>query len=266
MHRAKALLVILLAGLFLSAGAVRTGSSRDARKWLDRMNAAYEKGPFRVGYTAEMNTERLGQPMHVVLEGESTHKDQSHLRAQMTVKMGQGDVKRDISTLQIADGKTLWIEVNDAAGDRQVMKVSVDRAGHIAAVAALGGGSADPPGQVRDLTTKFDFQLGGVANGQVTLNATLTEEARAELSDVPPLAAAMEEVTIVLDEKTATPREMRVGGEAPFLTVRLGAFVYLDEVDASMFTCTPTEGLEVIDLDALIDSGLTDGGAATGGD
>jgi hypothetical protein len=141
-------------------------------------------------------------------------------------------------------------------GGKQVMKVSVDGAGHIAAASgALGGGASDPVAQIRDMASKFDFQLAGVSDGLVKLNATLTEEMRSELSAMPPLAEAMSQVTIVLDEKTAFPKEMLIGaGDTPFMTVKLDSFEYLGEVDGSLFVYSPPADAQVMDLDSMIDA------------
>ena len=253
MARSKGVRLLAVLAVFAIVGSAWAETPADAQQWVDKMRQAYSKTPLSVGYSAEMNTNSLGQPMTVALDGESIHKDATHMNMKLAVKMTMGTESVDMKVLQVSDGKTMWMEMdNPLMGGKQVLKVSVDQAGQIAAAAGgILGASADPVSQIRDLADKFDFRLVGTEGGLVTLSATMTEKAQADLKDALPLAEAMREMIVVLDEKTAAPKEMRLGGATPFLTVRIASFKHLESVDPALFQYTPAEGVQVLDFDAM---------------
>ena len=61
-------------------------------------------------------------------------------------------------------------------------------------------------------------------------------------------------VTLVLDEKTAFPRSMRIGGEIPFMVMSFDELEFLDpeSLDSGIFEYTPPEDAKVIDMGATI--------------
>ena len=118
-----------------------------------------------------------------------------------------------------------------------------------------GASGIDPVGQIERMAKAFDFNLAKISDGNVTLLAKLTEEALAEISAMlPPDSDGMAQFSLVLDEKTAFPRRMRIGGAVPFMVMNFDDVEFIDpeKLDAGIFQYTPPEGAKVIDMGATI--------------
>lgn len=187
---------LLAAGVLLGAPA---GAEADpsARKWLDKMTALYERGPFTVDYSATINLGQGGQAIQGTLEGRIIYGDRQNSRFEMSMALsglpgagGESGAPTAMELLSVKDGTVNWTEF-EMAGTRQVTKVSEEDAAKLAE-SAMGGAfagnpsSLDPVAQLEVMTWTMDFEVVGVAEGRVTLRGKLNEESRAQLGQMPP--------------------------------------------------------------------------------
>ena len=243
--------------VILCTGSVSADSTPEARAWLEKLTEAYNS-PYRVHYLAEMNVDQMGQAISMQMEGVTTQVDRKHMRMELKIVMALGEMHTSIAMLGVLDGETLWLQSdNPLAGGVQVTSIPADQAQQLAGGGGLAGGASgiDPVGQIEQMANAFDFDVAEVADGEVTLLAKLTQESLAEISTMlPPDAVGLEQFALVLDEKTAFPRSMRIGGEVPFMVMRFDTpdFVDPDKLDPGIFQYTPPEGAKVIDMGATI--------------
>lgn len=246
--------VVPLSLLLLAALApVRAETSADAQKWLTKMQETVAKGPISVTYTAKASGSQMGQQVSLEMNGSALHGTGKRSRMELKVKMSMHGMTMDLEMLGVSDGKTVWIEsTNPMMGGRQVMKIPAEKAGEMTTLGqGMQMGGTDPIGELARMGEQFDFQVVDVSGGRVTLKAKLDEETLAELKSVAPDAAGIDNLTLVLDEKTAFPVAMRMGGEPPLMTMDFSDPVFLESVDDSQFQYTPPEGTNVIDVEAM---------------
>jgi outer membrane lipoprotein-sorting protein len=205
----------------------------------------------------------MGQTGGVDMEGSLTRADEKHMRMAMKLKMDMGGMQMNMDMLSVSDGELMWMDVTSPmAGGRQVMKVPLDKVSELTNVAPGMGfgsssGSVDPVSQIHEMSRMFDLQVEGVAGGRVTLSAEMNEETRAKLNQAGADAGEMRRFTLVLDEKTGFPLEMRAGGEDPAMVMTFSNLEFLDRdaLPADTFTYTPPEGVPVMDLGAMMGAG-----------
>jgi hypothetical protein len=257
MHYVARVLALPLLLVILCTGSVSADSTPEARAWLEKLTEAYNS-PYRVHYLAEMNVDQMGQAISMQMEGVTTQADREHMRMELKIVMAMGEMRTSIAMLGVLDGETLWLQSdNPLAGGVQVTSIPAGQAKELSGGAGLAGGASgiDPVGQIEQMANAFDFDVAEVADGEVTLVAKLTQESLAEISMMlPPDAVGLEQFALVLDEKTAFPRSMRIGGEVPFMVMRFDDpdFVDADKLAPETFQYAPPEGAKVIDMGATI--------------
>ena len=64
------------------AGLVHAESSPEAQKWLEKLAGVYQKGPFKVNYSARMDMTQGDQTMGMDMDGTLTYADRRHMRMQ----------------------------------------------------------------------------------------------------------------------------------------------------------------------------------------
>jgi len=262
-HYTLALLLTVLV-----AGWAVAESSPDAEAWLTKVAQLYEKGPFSVNYSAEMNVTQQGQSMSMNMEGQMTQADPKHMRMKMSMDMAMpnSDQTMTMDMLTVVDGETVWIEMNNPmAGGQRVMKMPYEQAEQ------MGGGPGmsniremDPVEQIKEVMELFDFQI--VEEGdRVVLSAPMTEAALSEMGQMGDMPSEMIEswkMTLVLDASKGLPMEMQIGGEGePVMSMRFTDWVFHGEggLDDSAFDYTPPEGVQVMDLSQM-SQGMPPGG------
>lgn len=241
--RTLPVLTVLLAG----ASLARADPGPDAVKLLEKLQDAFDR-PFAADITAEMSMEQMGQAMSLSMSGNTTVKDESHSRMSATTSIDAGGMQMQMTLLQISDGETVWVEMDSPMmGGKRVMKLDIDSTKEMMG-GGMGaqGGAMDPVSQIRDLQDDYDFRLDSKSGGLVTLKGTMKESRRKDMLDgaAPGMSDALSDLTLVIEEKTGIPREMRMG---EMVHVQLTDFRYLDKVDESLFSYTPPEGVPVMD-------------------
>jgi hypothetical protein len=246
-----AALVLVLAGV----GQLKAESTPEATQWLKKMKSAYERS-YRVSYRSDMSVIQQGESIGLTVKGATTQADRNHLRMELAITMSMGEMNAQMAMLGVIDGKTFWLESdNPMTGGKQVTRMPVDMAGDMSGggMGLAGGVSGfDPVGQIEQMVAMFDFEMTSRSEDRVTLQATMTEEILADLHTLLPDAEGMERFVLVLDEGTAFPLEMRMGGETPFMTMVFNdlEFVEPGSLDPAIFSYTPPEGTEVVDMGA----------------
>lgn len=270
MRHSVRILTIAAVVAWCGIGGLLAEPKPEARPWLEKLAGLGDQKTFKVNYTAEVKGGAEGQMVEMSMHGTTTQADRNHLRVEISVKLNMGgDQQMDLGMLGVADGKTMWMEMqNPLLGGKHVMKMSVEQVGKAGApgLGLGGGGSVDPVRQIQELARKFDLELGGVADGRVTLRAPLTKETMAGLGAVAADDKTPQEFVLVLDEKTAFPLEMRMGGDPPFMVMRFTGLEFIDraKLDPATFSYTPPAGVEVTDLGAIGQQGAAAAPAAAG--
>lgn len=254
---------VLPAGLVLAAAApvlATQDAATEAKAWLEKMGAKTGK-PVQVemelGVTAEAMT---AEGMGVIDFGDRTHF-RLEMRVQMTMAQGQ---THSATQRMVADGKFLWMELNNPSmGGQQVLKMPVEKMGANATgmPGGLGAGSSsgvDPLRQVLQLADMAEFQKVTVEGGRVRLEGDLTSSGIQALGTMIP-GETPTTLTMVLDEKTAFPLEVVIGTpERPLLTQKYNNPRFPEEMDPSLFTYSPPEGVPIVDASTLFDRGQTE--------
>jgi outer membrane lipoprotein-sorting protein len=206
----------------------------------------------------------MGESTSVTLKGRMTFADPKHMQMSFDITMSTPQVaSMALAATAVSDGTTMWVEMQNPMTGKQVLKAPLDKLEALRGggpMMGLGGGNGglDPVSQVQEMAEKFDFKLTGRDAGAVTLEATLDAEALAQFGQEAKVPAGR--LTLVLDEKTAFPREMRIIGEEPLLIIRFDSFEYVEAgtLAPDLFAYTPPDGVAVIDLGALIEAGAVE--------
>jgi outer membrane lipoprotein-sorting protein len=261
---APALALVFSCALVALVGAAApswAASSPEAQKLLDRLAELVDKGPFSVDYSADMNMPVMGAPAEVKMGGSLTQTDRQHMNMTMNMTMrpeGSGDAGMTMSVKMIADGTTMWTELNNPLmGGQQVMKVDLAQLQKLSEADATGLSQLsgmDPVSQIRQLGELFDFEVVSRADGKAVLGAELTAEGLKELNIPADDADALTSFRMEIDEKTGFPTRLSIGGDEPMMTLRFTNFKSLDpaEIPAETFGYAPPDGAQVIDLGAMM--------------
>ncbi len=247
----KWLRILVLALLVLPATAPAESTPK-AQKWLIKLAEIYDKGPLMVDFELEMGSAPVpGAPPGGKIKGQLTQKDRTHQRIEIAMDMGG----MQVNMKTVNDGTLIWTEM-DMGGNKRVIKLTQEAAEKAAQNQGLApgmSGNLDPISQIEKISEVVDFEFAGTENGQVTLHGKLNEESRKEAFGGGPMPG-LDAITIVIDEKTAFPSRIVMGGEQPILTMSFNnlRFVKASELPAGTFEYTPPEGVPVVDAAALM--------------
>ena len=250
----------LLAGILLLqlAAPVAGETTPEARELLDKLISVFERGPFKVDYTANLDLAAMG--LSGSLKGNFAQADRAHSRMQVEIELKAppeiGAEAIRMAVLNVVDGTTVWTEMdNPALGGRQVIKTDLEDAGKAveSASGTLDPSSIDPVAQLEDLTRTMDFEVVERSGGKVTLRGKAGADTSSMLADLAGPGAAF---IFVLDEKTGFPTELRADGENPFVEVTFDnlEFPKKESLDG-LFDYTPPEGLPIVDRSAVPQAG-----------
>ena len=260
MTRPTLIRLALAALLLLPLAAPAAGdSSPEAREWLEKLLSIYDRGPFKVGYSATLDLSASGQPISGSLKGQLTQRDRTHSRMNMEMEMsslpGMSTEPVTMRMLNVTDGSVVWTEIeNPALGGTQVTRVSLDQLAELgASMGGLSPSTMDLVGQMEAMTETLDFEILEQDERTVTLRGRVTDKALAQLGGSL-TAAGVETFLFVLDARTGFPREVRAEGENPFLAMSFHDLVFVDPatLPAELFEYTPAEGVSVMDLGAVL--------------
>lgn len=233
-------------------------STPEATEWLQKLMAIYEKGPFRVGFSANIDMSAAGQSISGTLTGQVTQKDRTHTHSKMEMVMagmpGTTTGPITMKMLSIADGTTIWTEMeNPAVGGTQVTKLAIADLEKVAqSMGGLSPASMDPVAQLEALTTTMDFEVLEENGNEVTLRGRMTDATRAKVGAL--AAPGVDAFIFVFDAGTGFPKEVRAEGETAFMTLLFEELEFLDAATLpdELFQYTPAEGLPVMDLGAML--------------
>lgn len=243
--------------LCLVATPVVGETSAEAKKWLEKLTANFEQGPFQVDYTARLSLASLG--FSGTLTGRYAQADATHSRMELDLELagppGMTAEPMRMKVLNVIDGTTVWTELeNPALGGRQVSKVALADAEKLKASAGAGvnldPAGMDPVAQMRSLTETMDFEVLEHSEGTVTLRGQLTDQTNAMLAQLAgPNPVAF---LFVLDERSGFPKALRAEGEAPFVEVEFTNPQRPKSLPAELFEYTAPEGVTVLDRGASL--------------
>ena len=248
--------IIILASLALIASFSSAGD--DAEKWLEKVAAVYAKAPLTIDYRADMDINQMGMQMNSKMSGTITFKDKKHQRMELKVKMNMGGNDMDMTMTTVNDGKTMWVDSNMPMM-RQVSKMDLTEAEEMMKEAGLGnmaGGGMSMGQLVESMKESMDVTVASIKDGKVTLNAVYKEMKVDPESPMAPAVAQRQDtrMVMILDEKNIFPMEMQMftpkDAEKAGMVMHMENLKYVKEADlpADVFSFTPPEGVQVIDM------------------
>ena len=259
----KPMIRLLAAALLLLSPAtpVSGDSTPEAEKWLKKLVSVFDRGPFKVDYTATLDLSVMG--LSGSLKGSYAQADRTHSRMQLELRLATPpEIAAEpvvMKFLSVTDGTTVWTEMdNPALGGRQVFKVSLADVEKLDDAAGLGidPSSFDPVAQLENLSKTMDFELVEHSGGKVTLRGKATDKTDSMLAQIAgPDGGGF---LFVLDEKTGFPTELRAEGENPFIKVVFENLEFPKALPAGLFEYSPPEGLPVIDRGAALQAKKTE--------
>lgn len=259
MSSKSSLRALSLLGLLLAlASPVAAESTPEATRWLEKLMNIYEQGPFKVSFSAEIDMSAVGQPVSGHLKGTVTQKDRTHTRSEMEMEMGglpgMNTGPMTMKMLSVSDGTTIWSEMlNPALGGTQVTKLAIADLEKVAqSMGGLAPTSMDPVAQLEALTTTMDFEVLEEGGGQVTLRGRITDATRDKVGML--AAQGVDSFIFVFDAATGFPKKVQAEGEVALLTLLFEDLEFLNasSLPAELFQYTPAEGVQVMDLGAML--------------
>lgn len=246
----------LAAGLVLAAAPA--ASAQDANAWMEKLSKLAGKS-----FTTDMTSSVESEAMTMSMKGSYAYADAKKFAMDMAMKitnpaMGMND-PMDMKMKMVADGTTLWMEMESPMmGGQQVMKLGVDHLDKLEEMGMSmnmsGSSEMDPVAQVKELASMADFGVPKVENGKVILSGPLNEKGLENLSEASTqMGIELTDIMIVLDEKTAFPQEFALSaGDQKVVTSSFSNTKFPEEIDPSRFSYTPPEGVDVMDLGAMM--------------
>lgn len=245
--------------------AVLAEATPEAKQWLEKMAQMESDKAFSMDFVTEMQMTQGDQTMSMTGNGTMLKLDATHLTGSVEMTMsgipGMGDMSMKMK--MVADGTHYWMDMDNPMSGRMVGKMTLEQFQQMqeSGQAGMGGGPQpfDPMDQVKELQRLFDLSVDGVSDGRVTLRGLLNQEALGEISQGQQFdAMGVNAMVMVLDEETALPQEMRIETAAgPLMTMRFENVKVMDPaaVDKDKFNFTPPEGVQVMDLGAMMGGG-----------
>ncbi len=224
-------------------------SSPEAQKWLDKLIAFHELGPFKVDYQADLDMSGLGQPIAGTLKGKLSQADNNHSRVELSLDLpGADGSNMSMSMLMVKDGEKLWTEMSNPIAGCQVTETSLaelEKNTNSATGFAVSPTSMDPIAQLENLSRTMDFEVLEKTAGTVTLRGNITEETRTQLGVMAP--PGVDGFILVIDQKTGFPTQVRAEGETPFVTMNFNNLERLDaaSLPEGQFDYSPSQGCQV---------------------
>ncbi len=231
-------------GVALLLLPVLAWAEADANAYLEKMMAGYQQ-PFSMSFAIDMAMDQSGVKVVVDGTGDMTWSDATHSEMTMAMNMNMpgSNAPMAMKLKTVADGTTIWTEIDNPFMGTQVMKIPVEHAKTMAADHGMGATfGQNPLEQLQAMQSYFDFVVTGVENGLVTLSGTLRGDAPPGFANV---GNAVDHMEIVLNETTTELSRMTVGtAEVPLVTLTVSDYQRLktDDVPATRFQYTPPEG------------------------
>ncbi len=224
-------------------------SSPEAQKWLDKLTAFHELGPFKVDYQADLDMSSLGQPIAGTLKGKLAQADSTHSRVELALDLPSAEGSgTSMTILMVKDGEKLWTEMSSPLAGCQVSETSLaelEKSTNSAAGFAVSPTSMDPMAQLKNLSRTMDFEVLEKAAGTVTLRGRITDATRTQLGLMAP--PGVDGFILVIDQKTGFPTQVRAEGETPFVTMNFNNLEQLDKASLTegQFDYSPSQGCQV---------------------
>jgi len=238
---------------------VETKASAAAKPWLAKLQHLDAKS-VEVDLTMNVNMASMG--MKVDMGGHLTFADEKHYRLDSKMKMSGdalpgGEGGMEMKLLSIADGTTLWNQIENPMMGQQVMKLSLDflkKHGQEIAGASGGGmglGGGNPFNQVGGYAKMVDFSKVEEAGDSVKLQGSLSKDALAKNPQME--AQGITGVVLTLDKKTSYPLKVELqGADGPVISMVFSNYLFPKELDITQFNYTVPEGAMVQDLEEML--------------
>jgi outer membrane lipoprotein-sorting protein len=261
----KLRIALILAVVLASAGTAQAAADEQATKWLERVFGLVQDKAFQTDYSVQVSGETQGVLVDAKLQGELLQSGAKHYTnaLQMEVKMpAMGETPMEVTSNQVSDGEILWTETYvSAMGITQVAKISLSELEEILADQQgleVGQSSMymDPMSQLEMLVDAFDVSVLKIAEGEVSLALSATEETRAQFAELedPEISGVL-----VVREEDAVPVSINVAiGTSMTVDMRFEGFELMapEDVPGDAFVYTPEPGVQVMDLGQMLRAGM----------
>ncbi|MFQ5748903.1 MAG: outer membrane lipoprotein carrier protein LolA [Planctomycetota bacterium] len=236
---------------------VETKASAAAKPWLAKLQHLDAKS-VEVDLTMAVNMAAMG--MKVDMNGHLTFADEGHYRLDSKLKMSgdalPGEGGMEMTLLSVADGTTLWNQIENPMMGQQVMKLSLDflkkhgmkiRSSN----SGMGLGGGNPFNQVGDYAKMVDFSKVVEAGDSVKLKGSLSKDALAKNPQME--AQGITGVVLTLDKKTSYPLKVELqSADGPVISMAFSNYLFPKELDITKFTYQAPEGAMVQDLEEML--------------
>lgn len=235
-------------------------AQEEATGWLQKMAARTAEGHYKFRFTALLTVAEEGMQAGVKVNGSMNFVSATRFRTAFDVNMDMGGAAITMNMQTIADGKNFWLEIDSPMmGGKQVMTGTAEQLEKLSEIggtdlSGLGGLGQDPIERIRGLADHFDLTVTTIENGQVTLHAEITPEELADYGDFASLGAALNYITLVLDEKEGLPLQLKMGAEQPLVTIDFVDYEFFVAADVrdSDYAYTPPDGVPVNDIGSML--------------
>ncbi len=237
---------------------VESKAAAAAKPWLAKLQHLDAKS-VEVDLTMNVNMASMG--MKVDMGGHLTFADEKHYRLDSKLKMtgdtlpgGEGGM--EMTLLSVADGTTLWNQIENPMMGQQVMKLSLDflkKHGKKirSANSGMGLGGGNPFNQVGDYAKMVDFSKVVEAGDSVKLQGFLSKDALAKNPQME--AQGITGVVLTLDKKTNYPLKVELqGADGPVISMAFSNYLFPRELDVAQFAYKVPEGAMVQDLEEML--------------
>ena len=199
----------------LVAGSAPVGAE-SASHWLETSLRFFERGPSAAGVSLSIQSGEGDQAAIVSAGGSVTYGDATHMRVSMWMTLLRtGKPSQELNVLMVADGETLWTEIESPDAGVQVTKESLEQQER--GSSSLGGlAPADPLAQFRNAQELFDFEVAEEGAHQVVLRGKLKPGVENQLAQLSEMAGQPATVLLALDPESGAPLRMEVTAGALF--------------------------------------------------
>ena len=225
-------------------------------------------------FSADMTMTMGMAGMTIESSGKVTVLDQ-----QMALDMTMDMMGQKMATRSVMDASGIMWSETDFGGMKQVVKMDMNKmmeqSADLTGLPSPGGGlGGNPVEAVEQMLETFDLQLDGkdtIGGVEVyRLSASVKDELKGQMDPTGQMAQmgiSLDGVRMAFGVEDGFPREYSMLGPDgnPIMSMTYTNLLLDPEIDASIFSYTPPEGVEVLDMTAMIEQQMESLGDAPGG-
>lgn len=255
--------------LSLIGAAIPAAQAQDAEAIIEELKSKI--GDFK-SYSADMTMTMNFVGMSIESAGTVIVQDKRLAMTMTMDMMGQKMITHSV----MDDSGMMWTEI-DMGGMKQVTKLDMNKmietGSEIAGLPSPAGGiGGNPMEAIEQMMETFDLTLDGKDTIDGVEVYRLSAEVKDELKDqldptgqMAQMGVSMESIKMAIGVEDGFPREysMLATDGTPVMTMTYSNLVLNPDIDPSVFDYTPPEGVQVMDMTAMMEQQM--GGSTAGG-